>query len=169
MHPTHKSRMHITGGKRQHILHKLFMNKREVRKAADRELMKLEIAGSTVRVTLDQFLEDWYLPVADGRLRPSTAAGYRGVWERYIHGRSEAKKPLWQYRTVDVQKLLGGIAHDHPNLSHPAMPITIARGSPAPTSLSSPLLRQAPRWPRRCSCSARPYVRCGLRRLALRW
>jgi len=55
--------------------------------------------------------------VAEGRLRPSTSAGYRGLWERYLRGRSEAKRPLWQFRTVDVQKLLNGIAHDNPKLS----------------------------------------------------
>lgn len=92
-----------------------FMNKREVRQAADRKLMSLEMAGNTARLSLDEFLEHWYLPVADGRLRPSTAAGYRGLWERYVRG--QAKKPLWQYRTVDVQHLLNGIAKDNPKLS----------------------------------------------------
>jgi len=56
------------------------------------------------------------LPVWDGELRPSTAKGYRGVFKRYIEGRTESKHPLWEYKTRDVQDLLRGIAADN-NLS----------------------------------------------------
>jgi integrase len=92
-----------------------FMNKREVRAAADRKLTELRLvsSGNMARITLDDFLRDWYLRMGDTRLRPSTAKGYRGLWERYIKGRKEAKRPLWEYKTVHVQHLLGGIAMDH--------------------------------------------------------
>ena len=95
-----------------------FMSKKEVRKAADRKLDELRVATGTMvaRMTLESFIRHWFLPMADGSLRPSTAKGYRGVFERYIHGRTEAKMPLWEYKTRDVQNLLAGIATDH-NLS----------------------------------------------------
>jgi integrase len=95
-----------------------FMSKKAVREAADRKLMELRLVstGSMARITLDSFISNWYLPVADGSLRPSTAKGYRGVYARYVKGRTEAKKPLWEYKTRDVQYLLAGIAEDN-NLS----------------------------------------------------
>lgn len=107
-----KQRAYRLGPKRQ------FMSKKEVRQAADRKMLELRLldAGSAGRITLEQFIRGWYLPVADGELRQSTAKGYRGVFKRYIEGRTEAKRPLWEYKTRDVQNLLRGIADDN-NLS----------------------------------------------------
>ncbi len=107
-----KQRAFRLGAKRE------FMTKREVRKAADRKLLELRLVstGTASRMTLETFIRVWALPVWDGELRPSTAKGYRGVYRRYIEGRTEAKQPLWEYKTRDVQNLLRGIADDH-NLS----------------------------------------------------
>jgi integrase len=95
-----------------------FMSRKAVREAADRKLLELRLvsSGSMARLTLDSFIKSWFLPVADGSLRPSTAKGYRGVYTRYIKDRTEANRPLWEYKTRDVQNLLRGIAADH-NLS----------------------------------------------------
>jgi hypothetical protein len=92
-----------------------FMNKRQVREAADRKMLELQMVstGSMARISLDQFIEHWYLKVADGRLRQSTAKGYRWMWERYIKGRTETKRPLWEYRTKDIQQLLYAINTDN--------------------------------------------------------
>lgn len=92
-------------------------SKAERERAADNIRLRLGVAGTGARVTLERFAEHWYLRVVDSRLRPSTAADYHWRFEKYIKERKEAKLPLWEYRTRDVQNLLNGIAHDHPNLS----------------------------------------------------
>lgn len=95
-----------------------FMTKKAVREAADRKLLELRLvnSGTAARMTLDSFIRVWYLPVCDGSLRPSTAKGYRGVYKRYIKDRTEAKRPMYEYKTRDCQNLLRGIAEDN-NLS----------------------------------------------------
>ncbi len=107
-----KQRAFRLGAKRE------FMTKKAVREAADRKLLELRLVstGTASRMTLDSFIRVWFLPVADGELRPSTAKGYRGLYARYIAGRTEAKQPLWEYKTRDVQNLLRSIAADN-NLS----------------------------------------------------
>lgn len=100
-----------------------FMSKREVRQEADRVLARMGMAGNMTRMSLDSFTEHWFLPVAGGkhgeggRLRPSTALNYRSLWNKHIHGRTLAAKPLWEFRTVHVQNLLQEIARDNPHLS----------------------------------------------------
>jgi len=107
-----KQRAYRLGPKRQ------FQTKREVRLAADRKMLELRLvdAGSSGRMTLEQFIRVWMLPVCDGELRQSTAKGYRGLYSRYVAGRAEAKRPLWEFKTRDVQNLLYSIAADR-NLS----------------------------------------------------
>lgn len=89
--------------------------------AAENIRLRLGIAGTGARTTLERFTEHWFLPVADGRLRQSTAADYRWRFGKYIKGRKEARLPLWEYRTRDVQNLLDGIAFDFPHLSKASM------------------------------------------------
>jgi integrase len=84
-------------------------------RAADNVRLRLGMGDS--RTTLERFAEHWFLPVADGRLRQSTAKDYRWRFNKYIAGRVEARKQLWEYRTVDVQNILDGVAADHPNLA----------------------------------------------------
>lgn len=102
-------RAYRLGPKRQ------FESKRQVREAADRKMLELRHvdAGSTGRITLEQFIRLWYLKLQRERLRPSTVDEYEGMFRRYIEGRSEAKRPLIEYRTHHVQELLGGIATDN--------------------------------------------------------
>jgi hypothetical protein len=87
--------------------------------AAENLRLRLGVADSPAisDVTLERFAEHWYLTVAKGRLRPSTANDYRWRFEHYIKGRREARLPLRQYITRDIQNLLDGIAADHPKLS----------------------------------------------------
>ncbi len=85
--------------------------------AADNIRLRLGIAGTNSRVTMERFAQFWFLPVVDGRLRQSTAKDYRWRFGRYIAGRVEARKQLWEYRTVDCQNLLNSVAMDHPNLA----------------------------------------------------
>lgn len=89
--------------------------------AADNIRLRLGIAGTGARTTLERFAEFWFLPVADGRLRQSTAKDYRWRFNHYIKGRKEARLPLWEYRTRDVQNLLDGIAYDFPHLAKASM------------------------------------------------
>jgi integrase len=85
--------------------------------AANNVRLRLGIVGTNSNVTMERFATNWFLPVADGRLRQSTAKDYRWRFGKYIAGRIEARMPLWEYRTVDVQNLLNGIAYDHPKLA----------------------------------------------------
>ena len=89
--------------------------------AADNIRLRLGIAGTGARTTLERFAEFWFLPVADGRLRQSTARDYRWRFGKYFKGRAEARLPLWEYRTRDCQNLLDSIAYDFPHLSKASM------------------------------------------------
>ncbi len=89
--------------------------------AADNVRLRLGIAGTGAQTTMERFAEFWFLEVADGRLRQSTARDYRWRFGKYIKGRKEARLPLWEYRTRDVQNLLNGIASDHPNLARSSL------------------------------------------------
>jgi integrase len=63
---------------------------------------------------LGHFVEDIYLPAVHGRIRPSTFKSYVGLW-RGISGRC-AEWSLRGVRTLDIQNLLDGHAHDNPHL-----------------------------------------------------
>jgi integrase len=79
--------------------------------------LRLGVAGTGASVTLERFADFWFLRLADSRLRQSTAKDYRWRFDKYIRGRQEAKLPLWEYRTGDVQNIMDGVALDHPNLA----------------------------------------------------
>jgi integrase len=84
-------------------------------RAADNVRLRLGIGDS--RTTLERFAEWWFIPAVDGRLRQSTAKDYRWRWGKYLAGRVETRKQLWEYRTVDVQNILNGVAADYPHLA----------------------------------------------------
>jgi hypothetical protein len=69
-------------------------SKKQRETAADNIRLRLGIAGTGARTTLERFAEFWFLPVADGRLRQSTAKDYRWRFTHYIKGRKEARLPL---------------------------------------------------------------------------
>ncbi len=96
-------------------------SKKQRETAADNVRLRLGIAGTGASTTLERFAEFWFLPVADGRLRQSTAKDYRWRFGKYIKGRKEARLPLWEYRTRDCQNLLDSIAYDFPHLSKASM------------------------------------------------
>jgi len=96
-------------------------SKKQRETAADNIRLRLGIAGTGARTTLERFAEFWFLPVADGRLRQSTAKDYRWRFGKYIKGRQEARLPLWEYRTRDAQNLLDSIAYDFPHLAKASM------------------------------------------------
>ena len=91
--------------------------KADQERAADNYRLRLGVARTGAKVTLEDFAEHRYLRMADTRLRPSTAKDYRWRFNKYIKGRKEARMELWQYRTCDVQNLLNGIGVDHPRLA----------------------------------------------------
>lgn len=95
---------------------KEFGSKAEVWQEAEIRLRELGKVGPGKRETLEEFLVKSYLPEAERRLRPSTAAGYRGLYERYLQGRRDIRLPLFAFRTVDIQRILDDIA-DNNNLS----------------------------------------------------
>jgi integrase len=84
-------------------------------RAADNVRLRLGMGDS--RTTLERFAECWFIPAVDLRLRPSTTKDYRWRWGRYLAGRVETRKQLWEYRTVDVQNILNGVAADYPKLA----------------------------------------------------
>ena len=63
--------------------------------------------------TLQNFIEKTYLPYAREHKRPSTYKGYLNLYRRHIAGRVAGVK-LWQFRTVDCQRLLNEIASGAP-------------------------------------------------------
>lgn len=85
-----------------------FPTKRSVRPVADEMVRRFQIAGVGRSSKLDEFIEYWYLPAL--HVRPSTAKGYEGLFQRYIKGRPEAGFQLWEYNTAKIQELLRAIA-----------------------------------------------------------
>ncbi len=90
-----------------------YPTQKSVQPLIEDELSRLRDAGSGRFLSLDRYISCWFLPVADGRLRPSTARGYHGLYQRYIKGRKEAQLLLRDYRTSKMQDLLDSIAASH--------------------------------------------------------
>lgn len=63
--------------------------------------------------TLQRFIELTYLPHAREHKRPSTYKGYFNLYRHHIAPRVAGVK-LWQFRTVDCQRLLNAIASRTP-------------------------------------------------------
>lgn len=59
-------------------------------------------------MTVDAFVEEYYLPYAKEQTRPSTYNGYRKMWQGYLKG--PMQMPLRDFRTVDCEALLNRIA-----------------------------------------------------------
>jgi integrase len=64
------------------------------------------VAASSM--TVDVFVEGYYLPYTKEQKRPSTHDGYRKLWVGYLKDRM--KMPLRDFRTVDCEALLRQIA-----------------------------------------------------------
>ncbi len=61
-------------------------------------------------MTLNRFVELFYLPYAKEQERPSTERGYRDMWNRYIKPRGEIA--LRDFRTIDGEQLLLDVARN---------------------------------------------------------
>lgn len=61
--------------------------------------------------TLQNFIDVTYLPYAKEHKRPSTYRGYKNLYKRHIAPRIADIK-MWQFRTVDCQRLIDGIASE---------------------------------------------------------
>ena len=87
-----------------------FKSKTSVRSLADDFLRPFNdgtfvAAGS---MTVDAFVEEYYLPYAKEQTRPSTYDGYHQMWKAYLKDRMQMS--LRDFRTVDCEALLNRIA-----------------------------------------------------------
>lgn len=62
--------------------------------------------------TLEQFVEQTYLPHVQSQKRPSTYKGYRNTWEVHLKVRCGAIR-LREFRTCDGERLLAEIARQN--------------------------------------------------------
>jgi integrase len=89
-----------------------FPTKRSVEPLAQALLRKVN-TSTDAGITLDDFLQDVYLPHAKEHLRASTSKGYTDIWRVHLNGRAGSQLRVREYRTVDVQALLNDIAEDN--------------------------------------------------------
>ena len=89
-----------------------FPTLRLIRPRAEEERARLRLAVDADRLgmTLANYIEHHYLPEVEPRLRPSTYAGYKGLFERYLKERAGVR--LWVIRPHHIQQLLNEIAAD---------------------------------------------------------
>jgi hypothetical protein len=69
---------------------------------------------------LSEFVEEIYFPHTDSQLRPSTVKGYRDIWRSHIKGRLNSNR-VYEFRTIDGQRLLDEITKARPDLNHKSM------------------------------------------------
>jgi integrase len=91
-----------------------YRTQKSVRPLADEILTPLNEGRQTSGPqTLQRFIEGTYLPFAKVHKRPSTYKGYNNLYLRHIAPRVAGVK-LWQFRTVDCQRMLDAIAGSIP-------------------------------------------------------
>jgi integrase len=88
-----------------------YRTEKSVRSLADNVLQPLNEGRSADPQTIQSFVELTYLPYARTHKRPSTFKGYNDLYQKHIAPRVAGVK-LWQFRTVDCQRLLDKIAGD---------------------------------------------------------
>jgi integrase len=91
-------------------------SKADIERAADNVRLRLESPGTGSRVTLERFAEFWFLRVADGRLRQSTAKDDR--WRRF--NKYIIRTPRGEVAAEgipDARRSEDGIASNHPKLA----------------------------------------------------
>jgi integrase len=64
-------------------------------------------------LTLAQYAKDFFLPHSKKECKPSTAAGYKGLWNTYLAGKREVQIRLRDFRCVDATNLLADIHRKH--------------------------------------------------------
>ena len=89
-----------------------YPTRRLVRSRLEEERARLRqaSAGDHVGLTLSGYIENHFLPEVQLRLRPSTHAGYVGLFNRYIKERGDIR--LWMTRPADIQELLNSISKE---------------------------------------------------------
>ncbi len=89
-----------------------YPTRRNIRGRLEEERERLRLASSSdhLGTTLAAYIEHHYLPEVEPRLRPSTYAGYKGLFERYLKTRAGVR--LWVVRPHHVQELLNSISQD---------------------------------------------------------
>ena len=97
-----------------------YRSKRSVEQLAEEILRPLNDGTSTAESTmsLNQFIEDLYLPYAEEQKRRSTYCGYKNLWLRYV--KPDGGLALRDFRTLDGQRVLRSIA-DREDLSRPTL------------------------------------------------
>jgi integrase len=97
-----------------------YRSKRSVEQLAEDILRPLNDGTSTAESTmsLNQFIEDLYLPYAEEQKRRSTYCGYKNLWLRYV--KPDGGLALRDFRTLDGQRVLRSIA-DREDLSRPTL------------------------------------------------
>jgi integrase len=69
-------------------------------------------------MSLNQFIEDLYLPYVEEQKRRSTYSGYKNLWLRYVQ--QDGETALRDFRTIDGQHMLRAIA-GREDLSRPTL------------------------------------------------
>jgi integrase len=84
------------------------LSKSEARRLADEFLKPLNSSDRSGSMTLEQFVEQEYLPFVLTQHRASTIHEYNGLWKRYL--KAKAQIGLQQFRTSDGERILNAIA-----------------------------------------------------------
>jgi integrase len=87
-----------------------YPTKRHIRPRLEEERARLRLGGEDMCISLESYILTKFLPDQEGRLRPSTIAGYKGLYERYVKDRYEAGARLWLMTPEHVQRLLEAVA-----------------------------------------------------------
>lgn len=64
-------------------------------------------------LTLARYAKDFFLPHVERECKPSTAAGYKGLWNAYLAGQRDVQTRLRDFRCVDATNLLSDIHRKH--------------------------------------------------------
>jgi hypothetical protein len=64
-------------------------------------------------LTLARYAKDFFLPHIECECKPSTAAGYKGLWHTYLAGQREVQTRLRDFRCVDATNLLADVHRKH--------------------------------------------------------
>lgn len=89
---------------------------KSVRLLAERHLRPLNQGGSADPLTIQQFMEQVFFPHIQLHKRPSTAHGYRKIYDRYVAPHVSGVR-MFGFRARDAQNLMNRIAADH-KISH---------------------------------------------------
>lgn len=64
-------------------------------------------------LSLAQYTKDFFMPHVERECKPSTVAGYKGLWNSYLSGQREVQTRLRDFRCVSATNLLAEIHQKH--------------------------------------------------------